>query len=130
MNKLVFVYLLSLVIVNICGTPCSQVSPSAPEQSAAEQAGGERRLDAVVECTGADTVKGYKCLVEGTKCALKSLCELETDTTQCETHKELTDNKCVKEGKACKLVSTATNSSSILNIFKITFILLFIFTIL
>jgi len=127
MNKLVFVYLLSLVIVNICGTPCDKVSP--PE-AGAKQPEERRRLDAVVECTEADPVKGYKCIVKGTKCELKSECELETDTTKCETHKELTDNKCVKEGTACKLVSTATNSSSILNIFKITFILLFIFTIL
>jgi len=125
MNKLVFVYLLSLVIVNICGTPCDQATPPKTEQNSEE-----RRLDAVVECTGADQVKGYKCIVKDTKCELKSLCELESDVSQCETHKELTDNKCVKEGAVCKLVSTATNSSSILNIFKITFILLFIFTIL
>ena len=128
MNKLVFVYLLSLVILNInCGKSCTELSPSGAEP--AVPADGGRRLE-VTQCTGADAVKGYDCVVDGTKCVLKSLCELEKDTTKCEEHKELTDNKCVKEGTACKLVSTATNSSSILNIFKITFILLFIFTIL
>ena len=121
MNKLVFIYLLSFIILNInCGKSCNELSPPAD---------GGRRLD-VTKCTDADTVKGYDCVVDGTKCVLKSLCELEKDTTKCEEHKELTDNKCVKDGTVCKLVSTATNSSSILNIFKITFILLFIFTIL
>jgi len=128
MNKLVFVYLLSLVIVNIYGTPCDKLSPSSQAEEQEDQAEG-RRLDGA-QCTGADVVTGYDCVVDGTKCALKSLCELEKDTAKCETHKELTDKKCVKEETACKLVSTATNSSSILNIFKITFILLFIFTIL
>ena len=95
------------------------------------QSGERRRLDYIV-CQGAKEVTGYSCVGEGegSDCELKSLCELEKDTTNCENHKELTDKKCVKDNTKCKLVSASTDSSNILNIFKITFILLFIFTIL
>ena len=154
MNKLVFIYLLSLVILNTQCTSCSQATPpvgqgqqeqqgqqdqqeqqdqqSQQDQHEQQETKNEdrRRLAAPEKCTGADPVTGYDCVYVNNVCTLKSLCELETDTTKCETHKELTDKKCVKEGSACSFASTATNSSNILNIFKITSILLFIFTVL
>ena len=154
MNKLVFIYLLSLVILNTQCTSCSQATPPAgqgqegqqgqqgqegqesqqEEQKEQEQQDTQnevrRRLETPKKCTGADPVTGYDCVYVNSECTLKSLCELETDTNKCETHKELTDKKCTKVGSACAFASTATNSSNILNIFKITFILLFIFTVL
>ena len=173
MNKLVFIYLLSLVILNTQCTSCSQATPPAgqgqqSQQEQQEQQSQEgqqeqqeqqsqegqqeqqeqqsqegqkeeetqqvtlerRRLAAPEKCTGADKVTGYDCVFVDNACTLKSLCELETDTSKCETHNELTDKKCTKAESSCQLTSTATNSSNILNIFKITFILLFIFTVL
>jgi hypothetical protein len=132
MNKLVFIYLLSLIILNIqcAGDDCSTLTPPGATPSGDTQAHqGGRRLE-VQKCEGAKEVTGYDCVVVNNACTLKSLCELESDTSKCENHKELTDKKCTKVGSACQLTSTATNSSSILNIFKITFILLFIFTVL
>ena len=156
MNKLIFICLLSLIILNAqCDTACDKLTPPGTgntpssedstkidttkdgteekekekEKEEEEEEGERGRLD-IVECTGATEVKGYKCLVDGDKCALKSLCELETDSTKCEDHKEISDQKCVKEGKNCKLVASAENSSNILNIFKFTLISLFIFTVL
>ena len=132
MNKLVFIYLLSLIILNIqcAGDDCSTLTPPGATPSGNTQADqGGRRLE-VQKCVGAKEVTGYDCVVVNNACTLKSLCELESDTSKCENHKELTDKKCTKVGSACQLTSTATNSSSILNIFKITFILLFIFTVL
>jgi hypothetical protein len=121
-----------------CDVDCNTLKPSSQgggnqQESGEEEEQGDgqggRRL-AYTQCEGAKQVKGYNCVVVGDNCALKSLCELEEDTKKCETHTELTDKKCVKEGSNCKLVSASTDSSNILNIFKITFILLFIFTIL
>ena len=132
MNKLVFIYLLSLIILNIqcAGADCSTLTPQGATPSGNTQPDqGGRRLE-VQKCEGAKEVTGYDCVVVNNACTLKSLCELESDTSKCENHKELTDKKCTKVGSACQLTSTATNSSSILNIFKITFILLFIFTVL
>ena len=135
MNKLVFIYLLSLIILNIqcAGSDCSTLTPPGATQSGntpTEDEGQDRRRLEVQKCVGAKEVTGYDCVVVNNACTLKSLCELESDTSKCENHKELTDKKCTKVGSACQLTSTATNSSSILNIFKITFILLFIFTVL
>ena len=140
MNKLVFIYLLSLIILNTYTKSCEELTvpgSTPPAESPAESPeespeDGDRRRLTVTQCTeqGFTNPKGYNCVVDGNKCKLKSLCELEENTNQCETHKELTDQKCVKDGTKCKLVSTSTNSSNILNIFKVTFILLFIFTIL
>ena len=167
MNKLVFIYLLSLIILNIqsVDVDCTSIRPSTGgdqtggqggeqtgeesgektgeesgektgegegegEGKGGEKSGEERRRLDNNPCQGAEQVTGYNCVVDGNKCKLKSLCELEENTNQCETHKELTDKKCVKDGTKCKLVSASTDSSNILNIFKITFILLFIFTIL
>lgn len=130
MNKLVFIYLLSLIILNIqcAGADCSTLSPPGVTPTV-DDSQGSRRLE-VQKCEGAKEVTGYDCVVVNNACTLKSLCELESDTSKCENHKELTDKKCTKVGSACQLTSTATNSSDILNIFKITFILLFIFTVL
>ena len=137
MNKLVFIYLLLCIILNIQSTEvdCTSITPSTGGgQTGGQTEGGEggeggRRLDNN-PCQGAKQVTGYNCVADNNRCVLKSLCELETDSSKCEKHTELTDKKCVKDGTNCKLVSTSTNSSNILNIFKITFILLFIFTIL
>ena len=150
MNKLVFIYLLSLIILNTYTKTCAELNTQAetpgetpgetpaetpgetPAETPGESSGGDRRLEGE-QCTdpALETPQGYNCVKDNNnQCVLKSLCELENDTTKCENHKELTDKKCVKDGTKCKLVSTSTNSSNILNIFKITFILLFIFTIL
>ena len=133
MNKLIFIYLLSLIILNTkCTKSCDQLTPPNSGPEMAETPTGDRRRLTGDPCTHEELVKpnGYNCVPDGNKCVLKSLCELEKDTTKCETHKELTDQKCVKDDTQCKLVSASTDSSNILNIFKITFILLFIFTIL
>ena len=134
MNKLVFIYLLSLIILNTkCTKSCDQLTPQDEPNPIATPISDEdeRRRLTGDPCTHEELVKpnGYNCVPDGNKCVLKSLCELENDTTKCETHKELTDQKCVKDDTKCKLVS-ATNSLNTTNIFKIIFILLFIFTIL
>jgi hypothetical protein len=110
-----------------CDADCNTLKPQAAEE---EEGGERRRLDSPQECVGAKQVTGYKCVVDDSACKLKSLCELQTDTSKCEKETVPSGYKCVKENTACKLVSTSTNSSNILNIFKVTFILLFIFTIL
>ena len=110
-----------------CDADCNTLKP--PETGTGGGGGG-RRLDTIQECEGAKQVTGYKCVVDNSVCKLKSLCELQTDASKCEKETVPSGYKCVKEDKACQLVSTSTNSSNILNIFKVTFILLFIFTIL
>jgi len=112
MNKLVFTYLLSLMILYIQSKSCTELTP----------------VDG--ECTDADltVAKGYQCKADGTSCKLKSDCELSSD---CKPTNIPSGYKCEKGSDSkCKLVSTATNSSDILNIFKITFTLLIVFTIL
>ena len=128
MNKLVFIYLLSLIILNTYTKTCDELNTQ--EEPAQDPPARNRRLAG--DCTDSELVvpQGYECVKVDNQCVQKSKCELESDTSKCENHKELTDKKCVKDGSSCKLVSASTNSSNILNIFKITFILLFIFTIL
>jgi hypothetical protein len=82
-------------------------------------------------CGDADKVKGYDCVAndDGDKCIQVSKCEKATEN--CDKVEVPSGYKCeaVKD-KPCKLVSTATNSSNSLNIFKKTFALLIIFIIL
>ena len=152
MNKLMYIYLLSLIILYAqCAKACNEIIlGSAADQETAQEGGGDqetpqegggdqetpqegdgdrRRLET---CDDAQSVEFYKCVAgSNNKCELKSLCDLETNSEKCESTQVPSGNKCSKkEGGGCQLVSTATNSSNILNIFKVTFILLFIFTVL
>jgi len=109
MNKSIFLFLLALLILN---TNC--------ESCSAKTTG----------CDEADKVKGYDCVLNeaGDHCVQKSKCEQKTEN--CGTIEVPSGYKCELKDKKCTLVSTATNSSNSLNIFKITFTLLIIFTIL
>ena len=137
-----YIYLLSLIILYAqCAKACNEIIlGSAADQETAQEGGGDqetpqegdgdrRRLET---CDDAQSVEFYKCVAgSNNKCELKSLCDLETNSEKCESTQVPSGNKCSKkEGGGCQLVSTATNSSNILNIFKVTFILLFIFTVL
>lgn len=132
MNKLVFIYLLSLIILYAqCDKACNEITLGAAEpETPVDQGNGDRRR--LETCDDAKTVEFYKCVAgSNNKCELKSLCDLETNSEKCENTQVPSGKKCSKkEGGGCQLVSTATNSSNILNIFKVTFILLFIFTVL
>ena len=83
------------------------------------------------DCGNADAVKGQICEANTgeDKCLQVSKCEKAA--TGCDKVEVPSGYKCeaVKD-QPCKLVSTATNSSNSLNIFKITFALLFIIIIL
>ena len=105
MNKLIFFYLLALMTLYI----------NAGET---EETGDE---------TGGKTAEVIKCEEIKTPAGADD-CKTATDVKK--------DQECqfvAKDGETaakCKLVTKATNSSNVLNIFKITFALLIIFTIL
>jgi len=109
MNKSIFLFLLALLILNTNCESCSAKTSS---------------------CDEADSVKGYDCVLNEAQdhCVQKSKCEQKTEN--CGTIEVPSGYKCELKGTKCTLVSTATNSSNSLNIFKITFALLIIFTIL
>ena len=117
MNKLIIFFLLSLMILYI------NAEQTGGEQTGGEQTGGEQTEGQTGGQTGGQTV--VKC--NDLKNVESSACKTATDAkSNQECQFEATSG-----GKGnCKLVDKATNSSNILNIFKITFGLLIIFTIL
>ena len=121
MSKLIFIYLLSLIILNTQSTPWTEIQPQ--QETEAKVKNPKRQLSS---CSDADEVKGYKCVEEDHECKHKSKCELQIDTSKCDSTEVPNGYKCEKKGNSC----TLTSSSKILGIFKISFALLIIFTIL
>lgn len=115
MNKLIFIYLLSLMIIYTQCTACTSI---AGDEVACSSADGLQTGESCVDNTGGQT-----------KCKIETDCEKKA-TDKCGEAKVPNKKKCVKDGEKCKIIDDSTNSSNMLNIFKITFALLIIFTIL
>jgi len=86
------------------------------------------------ECdTATGLQKGETCVSNGEdatpKCKIQTECSQKTKAN-CGDAKVPDKKKCVADGEKCKIIDESTNSSNMLNIFKITFALLVIFTIL
>lgn len=119
MNRLIFINLLILLILCIgCQTDC-------PAKN------GDGGCD-----TPTTDFEGYTCVLEDDSCKKYSICEKAS--SDCEHQDVPQGYKCEGEDGNCQLVSlpttkpttATTNSSNALNIFKISFGLLIIFSIL
>ena len=134
MNKYIFIYLLSLMILNIQSKSCSAISTAAPPEETQDEEpnpdGKKKQRRQLESCSDADQVKGYNCVSNGSGgCKQESKCPTQP-VDKCGEAEVPTGYKCEKKDSKCDLVSTATNSSKILNIFKTTFALLIVLTIL
>ena len=113
MNKLIIFFLLSLMILYINAEGEGQTGEQTGGQTGG-QTGDQTGGQTVVKCNDLQNVESSACK---TATDVKSNQECQFQATS--------------GGKGnCKLVDKATDSSNILNIFKITFALLIIFTIL
>lgn len=114
MNKLIFIYLLSLMFIYTQSTACTDITGDDECNSATGLQKGE-------SCVANDS--------ESPKCKIQTECSQKTKAN-CGEAKVPDKKKCVADGEKCKIIDESTNSSNMLNIFKITFALLVIFTIL